>query len=154
MTRSLLLLVLCFVICFAASAVGIVFGPDAWFAALIKPSFQPPNGWFGPVWTLLYALMSVALWRVWRLPASPLRRLALVCFAVQLVLNAAWSPLFFGAHSIGGALVVLALLIPSVATAIVLFWRIDRIASALLWPYLAWLCFALLLNAAIWQLNG
>ncbi len=154
MARSVLLLVASFAICFSASLVGIAFKPDAWFAALSKPAFQPPNWLFGPVWTLLYALMSVALWRVWRLPPSRDRRAALLLFALQLVLNAAWTPVFFGAHAIGAALVVLAMLVPIVLATIIQFWRIDRPASAMLWPYLAWIGFALVLNAAIWWLNA
>jgi len=148
-----LLLIIAFAACFGAAAIGAAFSPDAWFRGLIKPWFQPPNTWFGPVWTLLYTLMAIAFWRV-LISRKPERPRAIGLFLLQLALNAAWSPAFFGAHAIGGALLIMVLLVPSVAATIWLFWRIERVAAWLLVPYLAWLLFALALNAAIWQLNA
>lgn len=129
-------------------------GASPWYRALAKPSFQPPAWVFGPVWTLLYALMGIAAWRIGRQGLdAPGVRVALALFAAQLVLNAAWSPVFFGAHRIGLALAVLAALwLVLVPTALV-FLRLDRPAGVLLLPYLAWVSFALVLNAALWRLN-
>lgn len=122
-----------------------------WYATLIKPSFSPPNWLFGPVWTLLYILMGVALYRVvaktsWRHPAIKL-------FLIHLVLNTFWSIAFFGLKSpLLGFLVILALL-TMIAAIIRKFYRLDTIAAYLLIPYLAWVTFATILNLAIWQLN-
>lgn len=124
-----------------------------WYRALVKPSFQPPAWVFGPAWTLLYALMGLAAWRVWRRRTAPGARTALVLFGAQLAVNAAWSPVFFGAHAVGAALAVIAVLVVLVAATIVAFRRVDRTAAALLLPYLAWVLFATVLNAAILRLN-
>lgn len=124
-----------------------------WYRALVKPSFQPPAWVFGPAWTLLYALMGLAAWRVWQRRTAPGARTALVLFGVQLAVNAAWSPVFFGAHAVGAALAVIAVLVVLVAATIVAFRRVDRTAAALLLPYLAWVLFATVLNAAILRLN-
>ncbi len=126
-----------------------------WYAGLAKPGFSPPNWLFAPVWTTLYALMAYALWRILSLPGStPGRTGAVVIFFVQLALNSAWSFAFFGAQSPLSGLVVIAALIVAILATIAAFWRLDRIAAWLLAPYLAWVCFATLLNGAIWQLNG
>jgi benzodiazapine receptor len=125
-----------------------------WYRALAKPPFQPPAWVFGPAWTLLYALMGLAAWRVWRRRPAPGVRRALGLFAAQLALNAAWSPVFFGAHAIGVALAILVALTALVAWTIVAFRRVDRPAAALMLPYLAWLLFATTLNASILRLNG
>lgn len=126
---------------------------SAWYRALEKPPFQPPAWVFGPAWTLLYALMGVAAWRVLRRREAPGARRALGLFAAQLALNAAWSPVFFGAHAIGAALAILVALDVLVAATVVAFRRVDRTAAVLLLPYLAWVLFATTLNAAILRLN-
>lgn len=125
-----------------------------WYAGLVKPPFNPPNWIFGPMWTALYALMAFAVFRILRLPVgTPGRRRALVVYHLQLLLNFAWSFAFFGANSpVAGLAVILPLLVAIVAT-IVAFRPLDRIASWVLWPYLAWVGFATLLNASIWWLN-
>ncbi|WP_243370396.1 TspO/MBR family protein [Microvirga solisilvae] len=126
-----------------------------WYAGLEKPSFNPPNWVFGPVWTTLYALMAYALWRILSLPKStPGRTGAVALFFVQLALNSAWSFAFFGAQSPLMGLVVIATLIVAILATIVAFWKLDRIAAWLLVPYLAWVSYATLLNGSIWQLNG
>lgn len=126
---------------------------NPWFDALIKPAAMPPGWLFGAAWTLLYALMGVAIARVLGTPPSEKRRHAIALFLLQLVLNLAWSPLFFGAHQIFGALaLILAIVIAAVATTIA-FARVDRPASWLFVPYLAWLSFATVLNFQILQLN-
>lgn len=126
-----------------------------WYAGLVKPSFNPPNWVFGPVWTVLYIAMAYAFFRILRLrPAPPDRNLAIAMFFIQIVLNAAWSFAFFAAHSPALGLGVVALLWLSVLATLVVFWQADRLAGLLFVPYLAWVSFAALLNVAIWRLNG
>lgn len=128
---------------------------DSWYAGLRKPSWTPPGWLFGPVWTLLYLLMAVAAWRVWRrLDADPTaRKSALACWGFQLALNAAWSWLFFGFQKPGLAFVELISLWLLILATLVSFARIDRTAAALLVPYLLWVTFAGALNGAIAWLN-
>lgn len=129
-------------------------GGSVWYQELATPVFQPPARLFGPVWTLLYAMMGIAAWRVWRSRAErPLKRWALTLFGVQLALNATWTPVFFGVHRVGLALVVMGALWIALAATILAFRGVDRTASLLLLPYLAWVSFALILNDAIWRLN-
>lgn len=137
--------------CFSAAALGALSPPDAWYADLIKPSWNPPGWVFGPVWTLLYLAMAWAGWRIWRLPQ---RRAPLALFGLQLVLNAAWSPLFFGLHAPGLALVEILALWVAIAATGVCFYRRDRLAGLLFAPYFAWVSFAALLNATLWRLNA
>lgn len=134
-----------------AAACGSLALPDAWYAALAKPSFNPPNAIFAPVWTVLYVLIAVAAWRVWRVAGLCA---AIVLWLVQLACNAIWSPLFFGAHRIDLALADILLLDALVVATTAQFFRRDRIAGWLLVPYLAWIAFATVLTAAIWRLNG
>ncbi len=137
----------------AVASIGALVPPDAWFRTLLKPTWNPPNALFGPVWSALYALMALAAWRVWRLPATPERNHALAAYAAQLLVNALWTPLFFGLHLMTVALADLLLLDTLVAATIILFRRLDRLASWLLLPYLGWILFATGLNAAIVWLN-
>lgn len=139
---------------FLAAVGGAAFPPDAWFAALAKPSWQPPNWLFGPVWTALYLMMGLAAGLVWLRGPSTAVRAALTVFAVQLVLNALWTPVFFGARALGAALLVILLMWLAIALTIMRFWPVHRLAAALLLPYLAWVSFATALNAALWRLNG
>lgn len=126
-------------------------GPDnPWFAALEKPSLYPPPQTFGIVWTVLYILMGLALAMIVCAPGAAGRNAALAAFAVQLALNLAWSPLFFAAHQITGALVLLLALDVAVVVMIVLFRRVRGLAALLLVPYLAWALFATYLN---WELR-
>ncbi|WP_231183059.1 TspO/MBR family protein [Haladaptatus sp. DYF46] len=121
-----------------------------WYTTLQKPGFTPPSWVFGPVWTTLYLLMGIALYLVWRRRDN---RFALAVFAVQLLLNAGWTLVFFGMRwPAGGLAVILALLVAIVAT-MVAFARIDRRAALLLVPYLCWVGFATLLNYELWRLN-
>jgi len=127
----------------------------AWYAGLQKPGFTPPNWAFPAAWTLLYAMMAYALWRILALPENrPGRSAAIVAFFVQLVLNGLWSFAFFGGKSPIAGLVVIAALIVAIIATIRTFWRLDRTAGLLLAPYLAWVAYATLLNGAIWRLNG
>ncbi|MCB8822948.1 tryptophan-rich sensory protein [Microvirga rosea] len=126
-----------------------------WYAGLVKPGFTPPNWLFGPVWTLLYAMMAYALWRILFLGKdTPGRGTAVTTFFVQLALNALWSWVFFGAHSPLAGLAVIAFLLVAILATIHAFWPLDRAAALLLVPYLAWVGYATALNAAVWRLNG
>ncbi len=124
-----------------------------WYAALAKPRFNPPDQVFGPVWTVLYALMAIAAWLAWKRPDSPLRTTALVSFGLQLALNFAWSLLFFRDHRIGLALVEIFVLWLAIAVTMSVFFRLSRAAGWMFVPYLAWVSFASVLNFAIWRLN-
>jgi benzodiazapine receptor len=123
------------------------------YGSLVQPAWAPPTWLFGPVWTVLYVTIAVAGWLVWRRDGWSGARTALTVFAVQLVLNALWTPLFFGAGLFGVAFVEIVLLWLSIVATIVLFARHSRPAAALLVPYLAWVTFASALNLAIWFLN-
>jgi len=126
-----------------------------WYASLQKPDFTPPNWAFPVAWTVLYALMAYALWRILSLPEGrPGRRAAIMAFFVQLALNGTWSFAFFGGRSPAAGLVVIAALIVAILATIRAFWRLDRLAGLLLVPYLAWVAYATLLNGTIWRLNG
>lgn len=126
-----------------------------WYADLAKPTFNPPNWIFAPVWTTLYILMAVAAWRILRLPeGTPGRRLGLALFFLQLALNAAWSWMFFGAHSpLLGMINIIPQLGVIIATAVV-FRRLDKAAALCLVPLIAWVSFASALNFEILRLNG
>jgi benzodiazapine receptor len=126
---------------------------NGWYADLAKPSFQPPGWAFGAVWTTLYTMMGIALAVVLDAPPSAERSRGLFLFGAQLVLNFAWSPIFFGAHRIDLALVVILVTSALVTATIISFWRIRPLAAALLLPYLAWLCLATVLNHETGRLN-
>jgi tryptophan-rich sensory protein len=141
-------------VCFAAAAMGALFMPGEWYIALKKPAFNPPSWIFAPVWSALYLMMAVAAWLVWQRGglAAQLRPLGL--FLAQLVLNAAWTALFFGLHRPGVAFAEILLLWLVIALTIAAFWRVHRVAAGLLVPYLAWVSFASVLNGALWRLNA
>lgn len=146
----------CLLACFAAGGLGSIFtGPaiGGWYAGLNKPSFNPPDWVFGPVWTFLYILMAVAAWMVWRRRTSQPVGVALWLFGAQLALNAAWPIVFFGLHRPLAAMIGLTLLWVVLALALMAFWRTRPTAGVLLLPYLAWVSFAWVLNAAIVALN-
>lgn len=141
-------------LCFAAAAAGgLATDTGAWFDALRKPPWNPPNWVFSPVWTTLYALMAVAAWLVWKRRGFGAASTALALFLVQLALNVAWSFLFFAAQSPGLAFAEIVVLWAAILATVVAFWRIRPLAGALLLPYLAWVTFAAALNFAIWRLN-
>lgn len=135
---------------------GMLFGPDAWFAALEKPAWNPPSWLFGPVWTTLYAMMALALWLVRREPEAQdgRRKRAQGLFALQFALNMAWTPVFFGLHSPSMALITIGLLWVTLLATMLAFFKVRVLAGALLVPYLLWVSFATALNGAIWQLNS
>jgi len=127
---------------------------EGWYQTLDRPSGTPPNAIFGPVWTLLYAAIGTALARVWhRAPEGEDKRAALTWFAGQFALNLAWTPVFFGAHWVGLALLLILLLLAAIAETLRRFSRLDRVAGWLLCPYLLWVAYASYLNAGFWWLN-
>jgi benzodiazapine receptor len=140
----------------AASALGqLATFPNLapWYAGLVKPSFNPPNWVFGPVWTALYALMAFSAFRILKLSPSPAQRFAVILFFVQLVLNAAWSWMFFAAHS---PLLGLVNIVPQffvIIAMVIAFVRLDHIAGWCLLPLAAWVGYASVLNGALWWLN-
>lgn len=144
-------------ICEAAGALGTIFTASqiqSWYLGeLVRPSFAPPNWLFGPVWTLLYALMGIALFVIWEMKKSQRRNRALQIFCVQLILNAVWTPVFFGLHALFAAFVIIIAMWLAIIWTIVVFYREKKIAAYLLIPYLAWVSFASVLNGAIWILN-
>lgn len=143
-------------LCLGIGALGaavVATSVDTWYADLIKPSFTPPDGVFGPVWTALYVLMAVAAWRVWRTADRDTRRGALTLFALQLALTLGWTAVFFGLQKIGAALATIVVLDVGVVVTMLAFRSIDRWAGLLMVPYLAWVSFATVLTIAIWRLN-
>ena len=149
-------MVVCLVACFGAAAVGALFtGPavSTWYQEIRKPAFSPPQWLFGPVWTALYAMMAVAVWLVWKKGDAAGRNAALALFGAQLALNAAWSPIFFGLRSFGGAFADIVALWLAIVATLVAFLRVSAPAGLLLVPYLAWVSFAAVLNFGIWRLN-
>lgn len=151
---DVLALVVCILICFAAAAIGGIWtsrSVGTWYKEIEKPSWNPPSWVFGPVWTALYLMMGISLWLVWRerAPALPLG-----LFAVQLVLNAAWSGLFFGLRLPGAAFAEIVLLWLAIVGTVLTFRPIAPVAAYLLLPYLGWVSFAAVLNFTIWRLNA
>ena len=144
------------VVCLAISAIGgwvTAQTVGTWYRTLQKPEFNPPDWVFAPVWTLLYVLIAVAGWRVWRRRGFGAAPGAAAAYATQLALNLAWSFIFFAGRMIGAALADIVLLLAAIAITAALFRRIDRVAAWLLAPYGAWVAFAAVLNHALWRLN-
>jgi benzodiazapine receptor len=153
--RQILGLLAWLVVSFVASAVGAVASVRAasFYAQLSQPGWAPPSSIFGPVWTLLYALMGIAAWLVWRADGLRANRSALGVFLVQLVVNALWSWLFFAWHHGALAFADIVLLWLLIIATLVSFWRVRPLAGVLLVPYLLWVSFAAALNFSVWQLN-
>jgi len=127
--------------------------PGEWYAALHKPTWNPPPSIFGPVWSALYTMMAVAAWLVWRRGGWRAQRGPLALYLGQLALNAAWSPLFFGLHRPGLALLDIILLLALLVATLLAFARVHRGAGLLFVPYLLWVSFATVLNFTLWQMN-
>ncbi|MGD1990803.1 MAG: tryptophan-rich sensory protein [Chromatiales bacterium] len=144
-----------FIVSFAVSAVGAIASIEArsFYAGLEQPDWAPPGWLFGPVWTLLFALMAIAAWLVWRNGGFRTNRIALSLFLTQLAFNALWSWLFFAWRLGGPAFADILLLWVLILATLVAFWRAERLAGILLLPYLLWVSFAAFLNYAVWQLN-
>jgi translocator protein len=154
---SILRIILCVLLCMAAGWVGSLATREAipqWYAGLNKPAFSPPNWAFGVVWPILYVLMGVALAMVLSEGFGRREvRIAAAAFAIQLVLNAAWSPIFFGLRRIDLAMVDIVFLWLAILATVYLFYRVSRIPALLLAPYLLWVSFASYLNASFWIRN-
>ena len=130
--------------------IGIASAPDAWYAGLAKPPFNPPDWLFAPVWSLLYVAIAVAGWRIWRRRDTGG---AMTAWWLQLGLNFLWTPVFFTLHAPAWALVVILALLAAILAFVALTWERDRVAALLFVPYAVWVAFATLLNASIWWLN-
>lgn len=137
-----------------AASMGAFFMPGEWYAGLHKPAWNPPGWIFGPVWTALYTMMAVAAWLVWQRGGFSLQRRPLGLFLTQLILNAVWTPLFFGFHWTGLAFAEILLLWLAIAGTIAAFLKVSPLAAWLLTPYLAWVSFASILNFTLWRLNS
>jgi benzodiazapine receptor len=151
--QSILGLIAWLGITFLAPVVGMDAQPGAWYAGLNKPAFNPPSWIFGPVWTLLYTLMALAAWMVWRRGGLAAQRIPLTFYGIQLVLNAIWSPVFFTLHRLDLAFVIIVVLWFFIFHTLRAFWRVHRLSGLFFVPYLAWVSFAAVLNFTIWRLN-
>ena len=157
-TRSALALLGFLAACFAVAGLGSVIttaqtAPGGWFETLEKPFFSPPSWLFGPVWTILYFLIALSGWLVWRRSGFSGARVAMILYFGQLVLNFVWTVIFFGLQAPGLALIEILLLWGAILLTTLAFRPLSRLAAVLLLPYLAWVTFATVLNAAIWWLN-
>ena len=141
------------VVCFSVAATGGLFPPDDWYRSLQRPVYAPPNWVFGPVWTMLYLMISVSGWLVWKCADHDSIRPALTAYAVQLLLNGAWTAIFFGWHRPGLALIEICALWFAILMTILLFKPKSTVAAILLLPYLMWVSFAAVLNYGFWSLN-
>jgi tryptophan-rich sensory protein len=150
-------LIVSIAICFLAAAIGgfstTMSVDSSWFDELKKPSWNPPNWLFGPVWSILYLMMSISAWLVWKQAGLTKAKGSLAWFTFHLLLNVLWSVFFFGLRQPGWAAIEIVLLWVSIVISIVLFFRHSKLAASLLVPYLAWVTFATALNWTIWSLN-
>jgi translocator protein len=153
MRDNILGLLVWLLICFAAAWIGSRFAPGEWYASLARPAWNPPNAVFAPVWSVLYAMMGVSAWLVWRERGVAEAAVPLALFLAQLGLNALWSYLFFGLHRPDWAMIEIVLLWLAILITLIAFWRIRPMAGALLIPYLCWVAFAAALNFELWRLN-
>ena len=154
--RSAVGLLAAIALCLGAGALGSVFTTPAipaWYAQLAKPAWTPPNRVFGPVWSLLYLMMAVAAWLVWRRGGAVPTALPLALFGLQLAFNVAWSALFFGLRMPGAAFAEILVLWGLILATLISFWRVSAPAGWLMLPYQAWVTFAAALNFAIWRMN-
>ena len=152
--RNLAGLGVCILLTFLAPVAGVWGMPGEWYAALVKPSWNPPAWIFGPVWTVLYTVLAVAAWVVWQRGGWAAQRGPLTLYLIQLVLNAAWTPLFFGLQMPGLAFVEILCLLAAVLLTARAFHRVRPVAGLLFVPYAAWVAFASWLNFTLWRLNS
>ena len=150
-------LILSIIICQMAGVIGSIFtagSVTSWYPTLVKPSFSPPGFYIGLIWIVLFTLMGISLFLIWReTPSNPAARIALYFFAVQLIVNVLWSVAFFGMRSPISGLVVIAFLWVLILITIIKFWPINRTAALLLIPYIVWVSIAAYLNFSLWRLN-
>lgn len=154
---NVLKLIFSIVICEAAGVIGSIFTSPSiatWYKTIVKPSFNPPNWIFGPVWTILFALMGIALFLVWKnIGVNLMAKRAILLFAIQLILNILWSVAFFGMKSPLVGFVIIILLWIAILLTILSFYKVSNVAGWLLIPYILWVSFASILNLAIVLLN-
>lgn len=148
--KAWIVLAIWVLISLSAGFIGSRFPPGEWYGSLAKPSFNPPGWVFGPVWTVLYILMGIAVWLVWKEQGFST---AVYLFMAQLALNALWSYLFFGANKPGLAFLEIILLWVLILLTMILFWRVRTAAGVLFIPYLLWVSFASVLNYSLWRMN-
>lgn len=155
--KSAGMLVLFLLICFGVAWTGAQVSPGIassnWYDQLNKPDWNPPAWLFGPVWTILYTMMAIAAWRIWRKLGFTGGSTELSWFAVQLLLNGLWSQLFFNAQNPGLAFVEILFLLSAIIATTIYFYREDRLAGYLMVPYILWVAFATVLNGTIWIIN-
>ena len=140
-------------ICFIPSFIGVYFKPGDWYMEILKPEWTPPGWIFGPVWTMLYISMGIALWLVWESRGKTNIKLPLIAFSIQLILNALWSWIFFGVHNLFVSVIEILFLLTMIIGTIYLFMKIKKVAGLILIPYALWVSFASYLNYTIWTLN-
>lgn len=150
-------LVIFIVVCLGVGGLGAIATTpeiEGWYTTIAKPSWNPPGWIFGPVWTTLYVMMAVAAWLVWRPEGFKAATTPLTLFAAQLILNVAWSWIFFGMHQPSWAFAEIVFLWLAILATTVAFFTSSKIAGSLMVPYLAWVSFASVLNFTIWRLNS
>jgi len=156
MRKKIMRFTACLIICQGAGCLGAIFTtPEiaGWYAQLVKPTFTPPNWLFSPVWILLFTMMAVSLFIMWSSRAETGKLAAFVIFATQLLLNVAWTAVFFGWHMILGGFLVIVVLLVTIALNIYLFKLVNPLAAWLLIPYFCWVTYASVLNFSLWRLN-
>ena len=154
--KSILPLLISILIVFSFGFIGSFFTTSSittWYAFINKPLFSPPNWIFGPVWTLLYILMGISAFLIWKKRDNLKTKQALVFYGIQLILNALWSIIFFGMHNPGLALLEIIILWLFILITLIKFYKINKTAGLLFIPYLLWVSFASILNYVIWMLN-
>ncbi len=154
--QNIIKLIFAIIVCQLAGIVGSIFTAPSvatWYTTIVKPTFNPPNWIFAPVWTTLFLLMGIALYLIIKEKQTPKVRIAEYVFAIQLILNIIWSVLFFGLQNPGAAFIEILILWIAIAATIYYFYKISKTAAYLLVPYIAWVSFAAFLNYAIFLLN-
>lgn len=155
--NNIIKLIICILVCLAVGGISGYFTSTeipTWYSTINKPSFNPPNWIFGPVWTTLYILMGISFWLIWKSDVSTeVKNKAMLFFAIQLVLNFFWSIIFFSFHQTGFAFIEIIVMWIFILLSILSFYPISKTAAYLLIPYLLWVSFASVLNFAIWKLN-
>jgi len=155
--KSAGMLVLFLLTCFGVAWTGAQVSPGIassnWYEQLNKPDWNPPGWLFGPVWTILYTMMAIAAWRIWRKLGFSGGKTELSWFAIQLFLNGLWSQLFFNAQNPGLAFVEILFLLTAIIATTIYFFRKDKFAGYLMVPYILWVAFATILNGTIWMIN-
>ncbi len=152
-TGLILWLALCYFVAWTGAQVSPGIASPEWYESLNKPDWNPPAWLFGPVWTLLYTLMGIAAWLIWKDYGFKLATTALTAFLIQLALNGLWSQIFFNFQNVGLALIEILFLLAAIFITTYLFYQKNRAAAWLMVPYILWVSFATALTAAIWVLN-